>query len=162
MKEILLVIFLLFSPLFSSTLNLSNKDITILKKIRQLHDDTMMKYTLMALAIKESSIGKNMINSKSNDYGLFQANIRTILSREKAEDTPLNREYFANKLIKDVGYATANAIIEIEYWLKVHKRDWFKAWASYNTGWRYKSNTGKKYSEDIAIIIHTLRNEYKL
>lgn len=162
MKKILLVIFLLLAPTFSYSIYLSSQDIVLLKKIKQLHDDTMMKYTLMAIAIKESSIGKNLINKKSNDYGLFQANIKTILNREKVEDTPLNRDYFSNKLLTDVGYATKNAIIEIEYWLKVHKEDWFKAWASYNTGWKYKSNTGLKYSEDIAYIIHTLRNKYKL
>ena len=29
----------------------------------------MMKYTLMALAIKESSISKNQINLVTNDFG---------------------------------------------------------------------------------------------
>jgi hypothetical protein len=162
MKKILLVILVFISSLCSEELVLNKKDIEILKIIKQLHDDTMMRYTLMAIAIKESSIGKNMINSKSNDYGLFQANIKTILNREKVKDTPENREYYSNKLLTDVRYATKNAIIEIKYWLKVHKKNWFKAWASYNTGWRYKGNTGKKYSEDIAVIIHTLRNKYKL
>ncbi len=162
MKKIFLVLFLLFSASYSNSLSLSKKDIVILKKIRQLHDDTMMAYTLMALAIKESSIGKNMVNRRSKDYGLFQANIKTVLSREKMEDTPSNRDYLANKLVNDISYATKNAIVELEYWLKVHKNDWFKAWASYNTGWRYKGNTGLKYSEDIAVIVHTLRNEYYL
>ena len=162
MKKIVLLIFLSFSFLYSNSLHLSKKDIVLLKKIRMLHDDTMMKYTLMALAIKESSIGKFMVNSKSNDYGLFQANIKTVLSREKLEDTPENREYLANKLVYDVGYATSNAIIEMEYWLKVHKNDWFKSWASYNVGWKYNSKTGKRYFESMATIIHALKNEYKL
>lgn len=162
MKKIILLIFLCFSFLYSNSLHLSKKDIVLLKKIRMLHDNTMMKYTLMALAIKESSIGKFMVNSKSNDYGLFQANIKTVLRRENLEDTYENREYLSNRLVYDVGYATANAIKEMDYWLKVHKNDWFKSWASYNAGWRYNSKTGNRYFESMAVIIHALKNEYKL
>ena len=39
----------------------------------------MMKYTLMAIAVKESSVGKNQVNVISNDYGLFQSNIKSVL-----------------------------------------------------------------------------------
>jgi len=73
MKKICIILLLSFSFLFSNSLNLTKNDIIILKKIKSLTDDKMMKYTLMALAIKESSLGKYIINSKSEDYGLFQA-----------------------------------------------------------------------------------------
>ena len=36
----------------------------------------MMKYTLMAIAVKEVICWKNLINEISNDYGLFQSNIK--------------------------------------------------------------------------------------
>lgn len=162
MKKICLVLIILISSLYSNSLGLNTQDIIVLKKIKSLTDDTMMKYTLMALAIKESSIGKNQINSASNDYGLFQGNIKSVLRRQKVKDTLFNRRYFAQKLVDDVGFATANAIIEIEYWQKVHKKNWVKTWASYNTGWNYTSDTALSYATSVFDIIKKLKFEYNL
>lgn len=162
MKKIFLIFCIFSSFLYANSLNLNKNDIVVLKKIKSLTDDETMKYTLMALAIKESSIGRYVINSKSEDYGLFQSNIKTVLSRQKIKDTPLNRSIYAQKLVSDVGFATANAIIELQYWQKIHKGSWFKTWSSYNTGWKYKSNTGIKYATSIFEIIKKLKIEYKL
>lgn len=162
MQKIFILFILLLTSLYSNSLSLTQKDIIILKKIKSLEDEEMMKYSLMAIAIKESSLGKNQINRKSNDYGPFQANIKTVLSRQKVEDTPENRLYFAQKLLTDVGFATANAVIELRYWKKVHKNNWAKIWASYNTGYKYKSNTGVKYAQSIFEIIKKLKVEYRL
>lgn len=162
MKKIFFIIFIFNSFLYSNSLNLNSNDIIILKKIKTLSNDTKMKYSLMAIAIKESSIGRYLINSKSEDYGLFQANIKTVLSRQKVKDTTLNRSIYAQKLITDVGFATANAIIELEYWKKVHKGNWGKIWASYNTGWNYKGTTGTKYAQSVFKIIKKLKIEYRL
>jgi hypothetical protein len=162
MKKIILILIFSFSFLFSNSLGLTKKDILILKKIKTLTDDNMMKYSLMAIAIKESSLGKYIINSKSEDYGLFQANIKTVLSRQKVKDNSFNRSIYAQKLITDVGFATANAIIELKYWRKVHKDNWFKTWSSYNTGWNYNSKTGIKYATKVFDIIKKLKLEYKL
>ncbi|UTJ06400.1 transglycosylase SLT domain-containing protein [Arcobacter roscoffensis] len=154
---------LLFSTfLFSNSLNLNKKDLVILKKIKSLSDDEMLSYSLMAIAIKESKLGKYVVNHKTKDYGLFQANIKTVISRQKVKDTKENREFFANKLINDVSFSTANAIIELEYWRKVHKDNWAKTWASYNTGWRYDGKTGFKYANSIFEIIKKLKLEYRL
>ena len=162
MKKIFFILILSFSNLFSNSLNLTQNDIVILKKLKSLTDDKMMKYSLMAIAIKESSLGKYVINSKSEDYGLFQANIKTVLKRQKVKDNSYNRSIFAQKLINDVGFATANAIIELKYWRKVHKDNWFKTWSSYNMGWKYNSETGIKYAEKVFDIIKKLKLEYKL
>ena len=64
--------------------------------------------------------------------------------------------------MNDVGFATANAIIELEYWRKVHKDNWIKIWSSYNTGFSYRSDTGFFYAKDILEIIKKLKNEYQL
>lgn len=162
MKKICIILLLSFSFLFSNSLNLTKNDIIILKKIKSLTDDKMMKYTLMALAIKESSLGKYIINSKSEDYGLFQANIKTVLKRQKVKDNSYNRSIYAQKLINDVGFATANAIIELTYWRKVHKNNWSRIWSSYNTGWNYNSKRGVDYATKVFDIIKKLKFEYKL
>lgn len=162
MKKTIILFLLSISLCYGNSLGLSKMDIEILKKIKTLTNDNYMKYSLMAIAIKESSIGKNLVNAKSNDYGLFQANIKSVIRRQKVEDTEENRRYFAHKLIYDVGFSTANAIVELEYWKKVHKDNWIKIWASYNTGWNYKSNTGVKYAKSVFDIIKKLKYEYNL
>ncbi len=156
------IFLLLLNFTFANSLNLTKTDLVILNKIKSLTDEPIMKYSLMAIAIKESSVGKNIANFRSNDFGLFQSNIKTVLSRQYINDTPANRKYFALKLINDVGFATANAIIELEYWRTVHKDNWVKIWSSYNTGFSYKSDTGYLYAKSILEIIKKLKNEYKL
>ena len=162
MKKIIVILLLSLSYVFPNSLNLTQNDIVILTRLRFAYHRHLMKYSLMAIAIKESSLGKYVINSKSEDYGLFQANIKTVLSRQKVKDNSYNRSIYAQKLINDVGFATANAIIELKYWRKVHKDNWFKTWTSYNTGWNYNSNTGIKYATKVFDIIKKLKLEYKL
>ena len=104
MKKTIIIFLLSITLSYANSLSLSNIDILILKKIKSLTDDNYMKYTLMAIAIKESSIGKNLINPISNDYGLFQSNIKSVIKRQKVQDTNYNRRYFAQKLVYDVGF----------------------------------------------------------
>ena len=162
MKKILIVLSLFYSFAFSNSLGLSDKDILVLKKIKSLTDDKMMKYTLMALAIKESSVGKNQINLVTNDFGVFQGNIKSVVRRQNIDDNLNTRRFLAKKLLSDAGFAMANAIEEVNYWRKVHKEDWPRVWASYNTGWSYKIKTGLAYSNDVFEIIKKLKYEYKL
>ena len=162
MKKTIIIFLLSITLSYANSLSLSNMDILILKKIKSLTDDNYMKYTLMAIAIKESSIGKNLINPISNDYGLFQSNIKSVIKRQKVQDTIYNRNYFAKKLVYDAGFSTANAIVEIDYWRNVHKDNWIKVWASYNTGWKYKSTTGLNYASSVFEIVKKLKYEYNL
>ena len=111
----------------------------------------------MAIAIKESGLGKYLVNVDTKDYGLYQANIKTVINRENASDTSWNRNVFAMKLISDFQFATKNAIEELSYWQKVHNNNWSKVWSSYNGGWRYNSDAAKQYSKDIATIIRELK-----
>ena len=162
MKKTILLLLFIYNLSFSNSLGLTNVDLIILEKIKSLTDDKMMKYTLMAIAIKESSVGKKQINNISNDYGLFQSNIKSVIRRQKVEDNFHNRIFFANKLLYDVGFSTANAIVEIDYWRNIHKENWVRVWSSYNAGWRYSSNTGVLYAHSIFDIIKKLRFEYNL
>mgnify|MGYP003495058105 FL=1 len=162
MKKTILLLLFIYNLSFSNSLGLTNVDLIILEKIKSLTDDKMMKYTLMAIAIKESSVGKKQINNISNDYGLFQSNIKSVIRRQKVEDNFHNRIFFANKLLYDVGFSTANAIVEIDYWRNIHRENWVRVWSSYNAGWRYSSNTGVLYAHSIFDIIKKLRLEYNL
>lgn len=162
MKKIIFILLTFFNFAFSNSLALTPQDITVLKKIKSLTNEKMMKYTLMALAIKESSVGKNQINLVTNDFGFFQGNIKTVVRRQNVQDNEIVRKYLADKLLNDAGFAMANAISEVNYWRKVHNENWPRIWASYNTGWSYNTKTGLAYSSDVFNIIKKLKYEYKL
>ncbi len=158
--KIIFITLLLISNVFASDFNikkLTQEEINTLKEIKEHGKEHGLSYSLMAIAIKESNIGKYMVNVVTKDYGIYQANIHTVISRENAKDTTYNRNALANKLITDFQFATKNAIDELTYWQKVHNNDWTKVWSSYNGGWKYNSLAARKYSQDIAAIIRELR-----
>ena len=158
-KIVILVMFFM-SNIFATNFNpskLTQQDFETLKEIKKQGKKYGLSYSLMAIAIKESSIGRYLVNVDSKDYGLYQANIKTVLSRHKAKNTSWNRNVYAMKLISDFQFATENAIEELVYWKKIHKNDWRKVWSSYNGGWKYNSKRAKNYSRDIASIIRKLK-----
>jgi len=158
--KIIFFILLFVTNIFAVDFNLnklSKKEIETLKEIKKLGQKQGLSYSLMAIAIKESSLGKYLINVDSRDYGLFQANIKTVLSRHKVKNTSWNRNRYAMRLISDLQFATKNAIAELTYWKKIHKNDWKKVWSSYNGGWKYNSKRARNYSRDIEKIIRALK-----
>jgi hypothetical protein len=158
--KVILLILMFVSNIFASDFNIKNltqDEIETLKEIKIQGQKHGLSYSLMAIAIKESSLGKYLVNVDTKDYGLYQANIKTVISRENAQDTSWNRNKFAMKLISDFKFATKNAIDELVYWQKIHKNDWTKVWSSYNGGWKYNSKAAREYSQDIASIIRELK-----
>lgn len=158
--KVILLILMFISNIFASDFNIKNltqDEIETLKEIKIQGQKHGLSYSLMAIAIKESSLGKYLVNVDTKDYGLYQANIKTVISRENAQDTSWNRNKFAMKLISDFKFATKNAIDELVYWQKIHKNDWTKVWSSYNGGWKYNSKAAKEYSQEIASIIRELK-----
>lgn len=158
--KIILFISLFIGNVFATNFKpseLSEKEIEILKIIKEQGKKHGLSYSLMAIAIKESSLGKYLINVNSKDFGLYQANIKTVINRHKLKDTSWNRNKMAMKLISDFEFATQNAIAELEYWKKVHNNNWRRVWGSYNGGWKYNSKRAQKYSREIASIIRKLK-----
>ncbi|MFA9372906.1 transglycosylase SLT domain-containing protein [Poseidonibacter sp.] len=159
-KKVILIVLLFITNIYASNFDakrLSAKDISTLKEIKEYGKEHGLSYSLMAIAIKESSIGKFLVNVDSKDYGLYQANIKTVVSRHNVKNTPWNRNRYAMRLVTDFQFATKNAIAELTYWKKIHKNDWRKVWGSYNGGWKYNSKRARKYSQDIASIIKQLK-----
>ncbi|QKF67932.1 hypothetical protein AVENP_2408 [Arcobacter venerupis] len=158
--KIILISLIFISNVFASDFDINNltpQELNTLKEIKEHGKKNGLSYSLMAIAIKESGLGKYLVNVDTKDYGLYQANIKTVISRENAKDTSMNRNILAMKLISDFQFATKNAIDELTFWKKVHNNNWAKVWSSYNGGWKYNSEAAKKYSEDIASIIRELK-----
>ena len=158
--KIILLTLLLISNVFASDFDIKNltpQELNTLKEIKEHGKKNGLSYSLMAIAIKESGLGKYLVNVDTKDYGIYQANIKTVINRENAQDTSWNRNVLAMKLITDFQFATKNAIDELTYWQKVHNNDWTKVWSSYNGGWKYNSDAARQYSKDIASIIRELK-----
>ncbi len=159
--KVFILLCILVSNVFASKhfdfSKLSKKDLQILKEIKQQGKRYGLSYTLMAIAIKESSLGRYLVNVDSGDFGLYQAHLRSVIKRNKIRNTSWNRNKYAMKLISDFKFATRNAIKELNYWKKIHNNDWEKVWGSYNGGWKYNSKTAKKYSREISKIIRKLK-----
>lgn len=156
----LLLILLFISNVFASNVdikNLTQEQLETLKEIKKHGEDTGLSYTLMAIAIKESKLGEYMVNLDTKDFGLYQANIKTVLSRQNIKDTTWNRNVFASKLVSDFQFATKNAIEELTFWQKIHRNDWTKVWGSYNAGYKFNSKQAKEYSKEISLIIKELK-----
>ena len=152
--KVILITLLLISNVFASDFDINN---LTPQEIKEHGKDSGLSYSLMAIAIKESAVGKYLVNVDTKDYGMYQANIKTVISRENVQDTSWNRNLIAMKLITDFQFATKNAVDELSYWQKVHNNNWTKVWGSYNGGWKYNSDSAKQYSKDIALIIRELR-----
>jgi hypothetical protein len=158
--KFLILTFLLTFNVFTHALDLKNltpQQLEMLREIKKMGKDSGLSYSLMAIAIKESKLGAYMINISSKDFGMYQANITTVLNRQNIRDTSWNRNVFASKLVFDFEFATQNAIEELTFWKKVHKNDWHKVWGSYNAGYRYNSKKARTYSREIASIIRELK-----
>jgi hypothetical protein len=158
--KVFLLILIFISNIYASDFDINNltpNEIETLKEIKRQGQQHGLSYSLMAIAIKESSLGKYLVNVDTKDYGLYQAHLKTVIDRQNVKDTSWNRNKFAMKLISDFKFATKNAIEELAYWQKIHKNDWTKVWSSYNGGWKYNSKAAREYSQDIASIIRELK-----
>ena len=102
--KIILITMLLISNVFASDFDIKDltpQDIQILKEIKEHGKDQGLSYSLMAIAIKESIVCKYLVNVDTKNYGMYQANIKTVISSENAKDTSWNRNVFAMKLPND-------------------------------------------------------------
>lgn len=166
MFKTIISFFLLFSlSVFAydfKSSDLTRDDIKLLKQIKLHGEQYDLAYSLMAIAIKESSLGRYKVNVDSYDYGLYQANINTVIKRHQVKNSSFNRNKMAMMLINDFKFATSNAIAELVYWKSVHGNNWAKIWASYNAGFNYDSSRAVRYSTQIEKIIKELKKVREL
>jgi hypothetical protein len=114
-----------------------------------------MAYSLAAIAWKESSAGKYMINLQDPSAGVFHITINNALVYLKWKDTNFNRNRAAQLLIQDFQLAANFAMINLQFWKDQHGNNWNRIWASYNAGHSWKN--GRKYAKDIASKVRKIR-----
>lgn len=105
--------------------------------------------TLAAIALTESEAGKNLVNARSGDYGVFQNNIKYTVRRiEQITGAPMSRKQISGlkkTLVSDMEESATYSIMELNYWAKRHNNNWRKTIASYNEGHDWNSRKAQKY-----------------
>ena len=114
--------------------------------------------TLTAIAWEESYFGKYQISVKSQDYGIWQANIKWFLANKGKEDNLYNRNYFATKLVTSEHFARQYAIEQILMWHS-RKGNWYKVWVAYNSG-TTGTTKGKQYADRILKKVKFLKRQF--
>mgnify|MGYP003585699360 CR=1 FL=1 len=103
---------------------------------------------LTAIAWKESNFGEKL-ESKTNDFGVFQINLKSFNSRfgEQLKSNNLDK-YAKNMLRNNHKVGMMAAVAELNFWKQKYPKDLDKVIASYNDGSDI-TQVGKDYATDI-------------
>lgn len=115
--------------------------------VRRMGRPFNLSNSLFGLGWHESNAGKVLVNWKDPSFGFFHILLATAMNRHPEYPKTNYYENMVSTWLLDLDYNTAEAISELEYWTHYHGRGyWSKAWASWNTGFNYKSRSGKLFA----------------
>jgi len=130
-------------------------------QIEVLHDSLRkgspfnLSWSMTAIAWEESNFGKNRVGRTTPDYGVYQINLKTF--KDRYADVIKRHNSSDAEIIEMLKYNDelnfSASLTEIQYWLHVYKGDHYKAWASYNGGWK----GSKRYANIIQKRIKALK-----
>ena len=134
----------------------------VVNRAYELGVKTDMGWSLAAIAFKESSAGKFLVNEVTKDYGVFGINIKTATRRTQKllGGVSLTQEQIdglSRHLTVDFNDGAMFAILELKFWIKVHGDDWKKVWSGYNGGYS-GSQASLDYADDIISIMKKMKN----
>lgn len=146
---------------------LDTKQLKIMIFSYQMGKEHDLGYSLAAIAWKESNFGKFLINLQDGEmgsYGVYHILLQYAVARNKIKsDWDISR--YAEQLVFDNELCANEAISELLFWLKYHKRHnnkWRRMFASYNAG-TYGIDTakGKLYADDAVHRVRALEKFFK-
>ena len=132
---------------------LSIDQLAIMHFVMDVGDIYNMKYTLTAIAYKESKFGIYLINPITGDYGILGVNLKNFLAVKKVKSNYWKDMELASRLTVDNSLNVSVAIDNLKYWRSKVGNNWRVIWGSYNGGWRPSA----KYAEDILNIIKAIK-----
>lgn len=139
---------------------LTSSQIKTLKMSYEYGEDNLGKgwgKVMVGIAHKESQFGKFVVNNKTQDYGVFQNHLKTVVKRNKIK-YPVKAK---KRLIRDFHYSADESRKEIEFWKKVHgEKNLKKILASYNAGYNYKGAAGQTYMKEVTKSIKLMQTCY--
>ena len=147
------LIALLF-PLFLFAL--SQNQLTVMHNIMEKAKPFNLSYTMAAIAWKESSLGKNLINLSSGDCGVFQVSAKTL------SNNTFKQNRICQRLILDFDFSFSVAFERYKYFYNYYRSKglpkgvaWKRAICSYHSGWDWRK--GILYYKAIVRNIRSIR-----
>lgn len=144
----------LFFPLFLFAL--SQNQLTVMHNIMEKAKPFNLSYTMAAIAWKESSLGKNLINLSSGDCGVFQVSAKTLSNNE------FKQNRICQRLILDFDFSFSVALERYKYFYNYYRSkglpkgvSWKRAICSYHAGWNWKK--GVPYYKAVVRNIRVIR-----
>lgn len=142
-KKIVLGLFMFFSIAANAhedpTKDLTDEQKYVLVRAYEIGNERGYGLTLAAIALKESRAGKYLVNNRSKDYGVFQNNIKSttrrieMLTGHKMDWKTV--QALKTELVSSLETSANYAMMELEYWDRVHKGNWRRVVESYNAGY---------------------------
>jgi hypothetical protein len=144
--------------------NLTINQIRVLLKTYDKAKHFDLELTLCAIAWQESYFGKYKINLADPSFGVFHANINTVIKKHNYKNTKWRQSRLAEALINDYDFAFSEALNELEYWKSYWKQKevkdlWIHFVRSYNTGFAWTEN--EHYIDEIVLKIRVLKVYFK-
>lgn len=93
-------------------------------------------YTMIAIAMQESRLGKWRLNLDDPSAGTYHTTLDKGLKKLGWANNPYNRNRVAQMMIDDEFFAAELALETIIWWDAYHKGDWRSVVSSYNGGFR--------------------------
>jgi len=136
---------------------LTDSQVSVLQRSYDLGKDADMGWTLAAIAYRESSAGRFLIDASGPSFGAHQILLRTATRRMNITDS-MQKNILAQRLVEDVDLSASLALEELKFWRRLHGNNWNNLWASYNAGYNYRGTSGQKYAKMIGKHIKQLKN----
>ena len=114
-----------------------------------------LSYSLMAIVWQESSCGIHRANYRSGCYGVGHIRLITYMTRHNIPDTFKNQQAAVRNLMNSDSLNFNEMTLELKYWLKKHKGNHKKTWASYYAGTKWRN--GILYANSIKEKIRKLK-----
>ena len=95
-------------------------------------------YTMAAIAMEESHLGKYNIGLDAHSFGPWHVTVDKALIGLGWEDTLFNRNRAAQLMLDDIYFSARLALRELLWWNEIRDNDWRRVVESFNAG--YGSN----------------------
>lgn len=110
-------------------------------------------YTMAAIAMRESLLGKYRINLSDPSAGVYHTTIDKGIAKLGWADNGFNRNRIAQRMADDIYFAADIALDTLVWWKSHHNGDWRKTVSAYNGGHR----GNPQYVDSIIQNIHTIK-----
>lgn len=119
--------------------------------------------TLAAIALKESSAGKYVINAVSADYGVYQSNYKTLCKQAGVYHDNFLCNQEVGRVVNDINKAAEHALETLQYWQDYHTKRSLKGLVyentirSYHEGFGFKSQKADDYYKKYKTAFYTIK-----